>query len=75
MESNIANVIKTNNLLQERITAQEQDRVSLHPDSSDYQGNDLGEEVRPSSEELRPVNTDTDLTVGDQAIKDGDHCS
>ena len=64
MESNIANVIKTNNLLQERITAQEQDRVSLHPDSSDYQGNDLGEEVRPSSEELRPVNTEIDLTVG-----------
>ena len=65
MESNIANVIKTNNLLQERITAQEQDRVSLHPDSSDYQGNDLGEEVRPSSEELRPVNTEIDLTVGE----------
>ena len=34
MESNIANVTKTNNLLYERITAQEQDKVSLHPDSS-----------------------------------------
>ena len=65
MESNIANVTKTNNLLQEKITAQEQDKVSLHPDSSEYQGDDLGEEVRPSSEELRPVNTEIDLNVGE----------
>ena len=65
MESNIANVTKTNNLLHERITAQEQDKVSLHPDSSEYQGDDLGEEVRPSSEELRPVNTEIDLTAGE----------
>ena len=65
MESNIANVTKTNNLLQERITAQEQDKVSLPPDSSEYQGYDLSEEVRPSSDELLPVNTDIDLTVGD----------
>ena len=64
-ESNIANVTKTNNLLQEKITAQEQDKVSLHPDSSEYQGDDLGEEVRPSSEELRPVNTEIDLTAGE----------
>ena len=37
-ESNIGNVIKTNNLFHERITAQEHDKVSLHPDSSEYQG-------------------------------------
>ena len=42
MESNIANVTKTNNLLREGITAQEQDKVSLHRDSSEYQGDDLG---------------------------------
>ena len=48
MESNIANVTKTNNLLHKRIAAQEQDEVSLHPDSSEYQGDDLGEEIRPS---------------------------
>ena len=47
------------------ITAQEQDKVSLHPGSSEYQGDDLVEEVRPSSEELRPVNTEIDLTVGE----------
>ena len=40
-----------------------QDKVSLHSDSSKYWGNDLGEEVRPSSEELCPVNTEIDLTV------------
>ena len=50
MESNIANVTKTNSLFHERITAQEQDKVSLHPDLSENQGDDLGEEVRPSSE-------------------------
>ena len=65
MESNIANFTITNNLLHERITAQEQDKVCLHPDSSEYQGDDLGEEVRPSSEELRPVNTEIDLAVGE----------
>ena len=57
MESNIANVAKTNNLLQEKITSQKQNEVSLHPDLSEYQGDDLDEEVRLSSEELRPVNT------------------
>ena len=65
IESNIANVTKTNHFLHERITVQVQDKVSLHPDSSEYQGDDLGEEVNPSSEELRPVNTDIDLTVGE----------
>ena len=50
MESNIANVTKTNSLFHERITALEQDKVSLHPDLSENQGDDLGEEVRPSSE-------------------------
>ena len=65
MESKIANVTKTNNLFQERITSQEQDRASIHPDLSEYQGDDLGEEVRPSSEELRPVNTEIDLNVGE----------
>ena len=65
MEPSIDNATKTNNLLQEKITAQEQDKVSLHPDSSEYQGDDLGEEVRPSSEELRPVNTEIDLTAGE----------
>ena len=62
-ESNTANVTKTNNLLQEIITAQELDKVSLHPNSSEYQGYDLGEEVRPSSEEVRPVNTEINLTI------------
>ena len=65
MESNIANVTKTNILFHERITSQEQDKVSLQHDSSKYQGDDLGEEVRPSSEELRPVKTETDLTVSE----------
>ena len=64
MESNIANVTKTTDLLHERITAEEQDKVSLHLDSSEYQGDNLGEELRSSSEVLRPVNTETDLTVG-----------
>ena len=71
MESNIANVTKSNNLLHERITAQEQDKVSLHPDSSGYQGDDFDEEVRSLSEVLCPVNTKIDLTssevVRDQA--------
>ena len=65
MESNIANVTKTNNLLHERITTQEQDKVSLHPDSSKNQGDDLGEDVRPSSVELRLVNTEIDLNIGE----------
>ena len=64
MESNTANVTKTNNLLHTRITAQEKDKASLHPDLSEYQGDDLGEEVRPSSKRLHPVNTEIDLTVG-----------
>ena len=64
IESNIASVTKTNTLLQERITVQEKDKVFLHPDSSEYQGGGLGEEVRPLSEELHPVNTEIDLTVG-----------
>ena len=41
IESNIVNVTKVYNLLYERTTAQEQDKVSLHPDSSGYQGVDL----------------------------------
>ena len=58
MESNIANVTKTNNHFYERITAQEQDKVSLHPHLSEYQGDDLRE-----GDELRPVNTEIDLTI------------
>ena len=65
IESNIASVTKTNTLLQERITVQEKDKVFLHPDSSEYQGGELGEEVRPLSEELHPVNTQIDLTIGE----------
>ena len=65
MVSNIANVTKTNKLLQERITDQEQNKVSLHPKLSEYQGDDLGEEGRPSFEELRPVNTEVDFIVGE----------
>ena len=38
----IANATKTNNLLLERITAQEQDKVSLHPDLSENEGVELG---------------------------------
>ena len=68
MESNIANVTKTNKLLQEKISAQEQNTVSLHPDSSENQGADLGEEVRPISEELCPVNTEIDVTTGEVVI-------
>ena len=55
IESNIASVTKTDSLLQERITTQEKDKVFLHPDSSEYQGDELGEEVRPSSDELLPL--------------------
>ena len=65
MESNIANDTNTNNLLQERITAKNQDKVSLLPDSSEYQEDDLTEETMPSSQELNPVNTEIDLTVGE----------
>ena len=65
MESNIANVTKTNIHLHERITTQEQDKVSLQPDSSEYEGDDLGEKVRHSSEELPRVKTEIDLTVGE----------
>ena len=55
IESNIANITKTNKL-QKRITAQEQDKVFLHHDLSEYLGHDLGEKGRPFSEELRPIN-------------------
>ena len=65
IELNIANVTKTNNIPRVRITAQEQDKVSLHPNSSEYQGDHVGEEVRPLSEELRPGNTEIDLTAGE----------
>ena len=65
MESIIDNITKTNTLLHERITAQEQDKVSLYPDSLEYQGDDFGDEVRPLFKELRPVNTEIDLTVGE----------
>ena len=65
MVSDIANVTKTNKLLQERIINQEQNKVSLHPNLSEYQGGGLGEEGRPSFEELRPVNTEVDLIVGE----------
>ena len=68
MELNIANVTKTNNLLHERITAQEQDKVSLQPNSSEYQVDDLGEEVRPLHVELRPINMEIDLTVGEVVV-------
>ena len=64
MKQKTVNVTKTNNL-QEITAAQEQDKVSLHPDSLEYQGDDLDEEVRPSSEELHPVNTEIDLTIGE----------
>ena len=69
MESNIANFTKTNNF-QEKITAQEHDKVFLYPDSSEYQGNNLGEEVRPLSKELRPVNTEIDITVAEVVRED-----
>ena len=55
VESNTANVTKTNNLLQERITAQEQDKVSIHPDLSEYQGDNLGEEVDPRLRSCVPL--------------------
>ena len=41
IDSNKVTVTKVYNLLYERTTAQEQDKVSLHPDSSEYQGVDL----------------------------------
>ena len=53
MVSNIVSATKTNNLLHERITDQE---ISVHPNSSEHEGYVLDEEVRSSSEELRPVN-------------------
>ena len=51
IETNIANVTKTSNL-HERITVQELDKVSLQHDSSEYQRDDFGEEVRFSFEKL-----------------------
>lgn len=51
MESNIANVTKANNL--HKRTAQEQDKIPLQSNSSEYQVDDLVEEVSPPSEELR----------------------
>ena len=62
MEPNIVNVTKTNNLLHDRITAQEQDKVVFHSGSSEHQGADLGEKVRPSPEELRSVKVVRDQT-------------
>ena len=52
MESNRASITKTINLLHGRITV----KISFYPDSSACQGDDLGKEDRPSSEEI-------DLTV------------
>lgn len=65
IESNKANVTKTNNVLHEIIPAQEQDKAFLHPDSSEYQRDDFEEDVRLSSEELRLVNIEIDFTVGE----------
>ena len=50
IESNTANVTKTNKLFHEEITVQEQDKVSLHTNLGDL-GDDVGEEFRSSSEE------------------------
>ena len=55
VETNIVNVSRVINLHHETITAQEQDNVSLYPDSSEYQGDDLGEEDRSSSDEIDPI--------------------
>ena len=44
-------------------------KESLPRSTIRYQGNDLGKEVRLSSEELRPVNTETNLAVG-EVVKD-----
>ena len=62
---NIAIVTKTNNIFRERITDQEQDKVSLDPVSLEYQRYDLGEQARPLPDELHLVNTEIDLTVGE----------
>ena len=59
----IANATKTNNLLCESITAEEQDKVSLHHDLSEHQGYDLGKKVRRLFDKFLPVNMDIDLTV------------
>lgn len=64
----IANATKTNNLLHEIITAQEQDKLSLPHDLSEHQGYDLGEHVRRLFDNLRLVNMDIDFTV-DEVVK------
>ena len=65
IESNIAVSLKLITFFRKESLPQEKDKVFLHPDSSEYQGDELCEEVRPSSEELHPVNTEIDLTVGE----------
>ena len=50
IESNTANVNKTNKLFREKITVQEHDKVSLHTNLEDL-GDDVGEEFRSPSEE------------------------
>ena len=42
-----------------------QSKVSLHPNSSEYQGNNVGEEVRKLGVDLRPGNTERGLTAGE----------
>ena len=44
-------------------------KESLPRSTIRYQGNDLGKKVRLSSEELRPINTEIDLAVG-EVVKD-----
>ena len=50
IESNTANVTKTNKLFHEKITVQEQDKVSLHTNLGDL-GDEVGEEFKSSCEE------------------------
>ena len=62
MEASVANVSSANLLLQERLTAQEQDRISLHPSASEFSGELAGGEYQPSVEELDTCNQDSSKT-------------
>ena len=64
MVSNIVNAANTYYLLHERITPQEQAKVFLYPNSSEYQGEDVDGEVRALSEELRHINLEMYLILG-----------
>ena len=58
-----------------QFSSQGKGKVSLHPISSEYQGNDVDEEVKLLSEELHHVNTEIDLTDGEEVKDQGEAMS